>query len=169
MLIQILRKMKTYNVYDSEKLIDRTWYDSSTILYSECYDKVDSLKELKIYFKSGRVYLYKDVDVNDYLLFREAKSQGQSIGKYITKKVDKKPFYECNRLEDIDVSLIEEWKERYTDTTFVDLKEKEITIYKDEENVLYKNDKVTLGEEEQQLIIDILSLFNIKFKIKGYE
>ena len=43
---------KTYNVYENK--LDRTWYQSSNILYSECDDKENELKTLRIVFKNGR-------------------------------------------------------------------------------------------------------------------
>ena len=88
---------KVYNLYEND--VDRTWYDSSNVVYSECDDITDGLKVLRIYFKSGRVYQYADVDVNDYLLFREDSSQGKALSKIIKK-------YACSRLEDVNVEDI---------------------------------------------------------------
>lgn len=88
---------KVYNLYEND--VDRTWYDSSNVVYSECDDITDGLKVLRIYFKSGRVYQYVDVDVNDYLLFREDSSQGKALSKIIKK-------YACSRLEDVNVEDI---------------------------------------------------------------
>ena len=88
---------KVYNLYEND--VDRTWYDSSNVVYSECDDITDGLKVLRIYFKSGRVYQYADVDVNDYLLFREDSSQGKALSKIIKK-------YACSRLEDVNVEYI---------------------------------------------------------------
>lgn len=88
---------KIYNVYEND--VDKTWYDSSNVIYTECDDIANSLKVLRIYFKSGRVYQYANVNVNDYLLFREDVSQGKAFTKIIKK-------YPCERLEDVDIQTI---------------------------------------------------------------
>lgn len=85
--------------------VDRVWYDSSNVVYSECYDYENSLKDLKIVFKEGRTYLYKEVDVNDYVLFKRDLSQGKALNKYIVKK------YKGMRLSDIDLTELEALKE----------------------------------------------------------
>ena len=72
------------NIYKDN--VDYTWYDSSNVLYSECYDKDNDLKDLKIVFKGGRSYLYEKIDVNDYLMFRSDLSQGKALNKYIIVK-----------------------------------------------------------------------------------
>ena len=85
--------------------VDRVWYDSSNVVYSECYDYENSLKDLKIVFKEGRTYLYKEVDVNDYVLFKRDLSQGKALNKYIVKK------YKGIRLSDIDLNELNALKE----------------------------------------------------------
>lgn len=76
--------------YNPNTRIERAWYESSNVLYSECYDKKDELKELKVVFKqkdgSTATYLYKDVNVNDYLMFRSSDSSGKGLIKYISGK-----------------------------------------------------------------------------------
>ena len=99
--------MKIYSHFDEASSIDKAWYKSSNIVYSECYDKKDDFKELKVVFTNGRCYLYKDVDVNDYLRFREAKSQGHVMNDLI------KPTYQCVRMEDVDVNKIKEELDKF--------------------------------------------------------
>ena len=41
---------KIYNLYEND--LDRTWYDSSNVLYSECDDVTDGLKVLRVTFKN---------------------------------------------------------------------------------------------------------------------
>lgn len=91
--------MKKYNLYENN--LDKTWYESSNILYTECDDIENSLKVVRVYFSTGRVYKYKDVNVNDYLMFREDLSQGKAFNKYLRK-------YECERIEDCDINEIKE-------------------------------------------------------------
>lgn len=97
--------------YNKEKLTDESWYDSSTIYYSKCYDKKDDYKELEITFKDGRTYLYKKLTVQDYLLFKNSESQGKALNKYITCKKDGKPKYEYDKLEKVDIANLELKKE----------------------------------------------------------
>lgn len=65
--------------------IDKCWYDSSNVVYSECIDHEDALKEVKVVFKNGNEYTYKEVPVQDYLMFREAPSQGKALNSIIKK------------------------------------------------------------------------------------
>lgn len=95
---------KIYNVYENK--LDRTWYQSSNILYSECDDKENELKTLRIVFKNGRTYEYYNLDVNDYMLFRENSSQGQAFNKYILK-------YETKRLDDTNIDELNKMLEFY--------------------------------------------------------
>lgn len=97
------------NKYDEKNKIDYTWYDSSNILYSECVDKENDFKELMVTFKNGSQYRYKNVDVNDYLMFRMGGldgSQGKAFNVYI------KPKYECEKIENKDINLINEQLEK---------------------------------------------------------
>jgi hypothetical protein len=92
--------------FNEEKRIDRIWYSSSMIVYSECYDNPDTpLKELTVTFKNGATYKYLDVNVNDYVLFVHGgldDSNGKALNKYI------KPKYECVREENKDISELQE-------------------------------------------------------------
>lgn len=93
------------NIFDEKTNTDKTWYESSNILYSECVDNKDSLKTLVVTFKNGSTYQYNDVDVNDYVLFKHGgidQSQGKAFHKHI------KPKYEFVKLENRNVSLINE-------------------------------------------------------------
>lgn len=89
--------------YNKEKRLDRVWYDSSNILYSECDDNLNELKTLRVTFKNGATYQYESVDVNDYLLFVNGGLDG-SNGKALNKFI--KPKYEFIRLENSDVNAI---------------------------------------------------------------
>ena len=78
--------------FDEEKKIDKIWYDSSMIVYSECYDNPNSpLKELSVTFKNGATYKYLDVDVNDYVMFVHGgidDSNGKALNKHIKPKYE---------------------------------------------------------------------------------
>ena len=72
--------------------------DSSNILLSE-WDK--SKKTLKVTFKAGTQYLYKDVLERDYLRFEISESQCSVFNKTFSK-------YEFDKLDKIDVTEIKE-------------------------------------------------------------
>lgn len=100
--------MITYNKYLDNQ--DYTWYDSSNVLFSKCYDKPGNKeKTLKIVFKNGRTYIYKDVDINDYLTFKTAQSNGQSVNTSIIKK------YKGVRISDTDVDKLSELRKSFID------------------------------------------------------
>ena len=65
--------------------VDKAWFNSSNIVYSECIDKKDELKEVNVVFKNGTEYTYLDVAVQDYLMFREDASQGKALNKFLKK------------------------------------------------------------------------------------
>lgn len=114
---------KIFNNYKDKK--DRTWYNSSNILYSECDDKSDELKTVRVVFNGGRQYEYKDVKVNDYLMFRESASQGKALNTYLKQ-------YECSRVDDANVDVLNE----------------DLIALRDNENALYEvfidNNSITL-------------------------
>lgn len=93
--------MIKFRDYNEEKRLDRVWYDSSNIVYSECDDKLNDLKTLRVTFKNGGTYEYKNVDVNDYVLFMSGGIDG-SNGKTLNKVIKGK--YEFERLEDRPIS-----------------------------------------------------------------
>lgn len=77
--------------------------DSSNILLSE-YNKKE--KTLKITFKGGTQYLYKDILDRDYVRFEVSESQGSVFNKTMLK-------YEFDKLDKIDTTLlVEQIKER---------------------------------------------------------
>lgn len=97
--------MKIYNKYINNE--DHTWYDSSNIIYSVCYDTTSP--SLKIVFKGGSTYLYKNVDPLDYVLFRDAESNGKVFNTNIKK-------YDTVKLENTDLAKLEELKQEFINT-----------------------------------------------------
>ena len=82
--------------------LDKCWYNSSNVVYSECKDHDNALKEVNVVFKNGNEYVYHDVTVQDYLMFREDASQGKALNKFIKK-------YEFTRKEEKrDLELLKE-------------------------------------------------------------
>ena len=97
---------KIFNFYTKDKNgndIDRVWYQSSNIKYSECVDYDNELKTLRVVFNNGTQYEYKNVDVRQYLSFREAASQGKALNESIKSK-----GYEYEKLEDVDTKTLDD-------------------------------------------------------------
>lgn len=99
--------MKLYSKYENG--IEHVWYESSNIVYSQCYDK-GAGKSLKLVFKGGRTYLYTGVSIDDYILFRDAQSTGESASKNIIKK------YKAVRLEDVDLAKLAKMLEEFNES-----------------------------------------------------
>lgn len=98
--------MVNYNKYINK--VDHTWYDSSNLVYSACYDNDGDTKILKVVFKGGRTYLYKDVLTEDYVMFvKGGQSNGEQFNKHIVKK------YKGVRLSDTNLEKLEEIKKSF--------------------------------------------------------
>lgn len=93
----------TYNKYFDRR--DHCWYDSSNIVYSEFFDNYGN-SSLKIVFKGGRTYLYRDVDPNVYMLFKHAESNGEAFNKYIRK-------YPTTKQDDTSLDSLETMKNKF--------------------------------------------------------
>lgn len=93
--------MIIYNKYTGQR--DHTWYNSSNVVYSECIDSDNEYKTLKIIFKGGRTYLYKNVDVEDYIRFKNSESNGKAFNDLIKK-------YDCVRMPDTDMATLDTLK-----------------------------------------------------------
>lgn len=158
--------MIVYNKYLDNQ--DYTWYDSSNVLFSKCYDNPNSnTKTLKIVFKNGRTYIYKDVDINDYLTFKTAQSNGQAVNTSIIKK------YKGVRISDTDVDKLSELREKFVND------EKEISetplkelIYKVNYNeqcgefTLVIGDKVIYhGNESKVSLFSLFKSMNIAYSL----
>lgn len=92
--------------YNQETRIDKAWYSSSNIVYSECIDHENDYKTLKVVFKNGACYEYYKVSVQDYLMFMHGGLDG-SNGKALNSFI-KKNKYEYKRVEDRDLNLLNE-------------------------------------------------------------
>lgn len=153
-----------YNKYTNNR--DHTWYDSSNVLYSVCYDNNADTKTLKLVFKGGRTYIYKDVSVDDYLMFRNSESHGKSVNEYIVKKYKGVRISDTN-MEDVDKlkeDLINEGK--VTEEAFTNL------AYHLEVNSDTKEFKLSLngraifeGIENQVSILRLFKSMNINYSM----
>lgn len=149
--------MIVYNHYTDNQ--DYTWYDSSNVIFSKCYDRPDNkLKSLKIVFKNGRTYVYHDVEINDYLSFKTAESNGKAVTTYIIKK------YQGVRITDTDTVKLEELKQSFIEDTEkiseTPMKEMTYNVDFDENNgefLLKLNNKVIYHSIENQ--VSLFTLF----------
>lgn len=153
-----------YNRYINSE--DHTWYDSSNVVYSLCYDTPGINKNVKIVFRQGRTYLYKDVDANDYLMFKNAESNGKAVNKYILSK------YKAVRIQDTDIESINSLKENFinenkiTDEAFTNLAY-HIDYNNDTGEFFLKlNDEILYhGVENHVSIINLFKSMNIKYSM----
>lgn len=149
--------MKIFEYYADD--VDHVWYDSSNIKYTECIDKENELKTLKVVFKNGTQYEYKNVNVEDYLMFREHGSQGRALSLYI-----KSNNYEYKKLENADLNAIDEdYFFRSGNGLFVKNDENGFTILSAINNELYSDLK--LEDDELKKVIDILEHVGHKVKM----
>lgn len=155
---------KIINYYNNKNHIDKTWYDSSNVIYSECDDIQNEMKNVRITFKDGSTYEYHDVNVNDYVMFREDSSQGKSINKYIKK-------YEFEKIDKKDVNELNEELESLLKRCSEIEKENVITIIDDEKitsligKKLVDIDISTHDFESKSLVIEVLLSLGIKVKL----
>lgn len=96
--------MLIYRNYNEEKRLDRAWYNSSNIVYSECDDNLNDYKTLRVVFKNGSCYEYRNISVQDYLMFMYGDIDG-SNGKALNKFI-KSNKYEYVRLENRSIDDI---------------------------------------------------------------
>lgn len=108
--------------YIEEENLQKVWYDSSMILYSEMKeDTFENKGNLTITFKNGATYTYFDVTYQDYLIFIGGgtdASQGKTLNKIIKNR------YEYERIDDRNIQeLLNELNEKE------DFNEKSITYF----------------------------------------
>lgn len=128
--------MILFRDYNEEKRLDRAWYSSSSIVYSECDDIKDDYKTLRVVFKNGSCYEYKNVSVMDYLMFMHGGIDG-SNGKALNKFI-KENKYEYERLDNRDLNTINE--------------EMNILVNKKKESI---NESTTINQENVNDNVDI--------------
>lgn len=158
---------KIISVYEtplnSDTNIEKCWYDSSNVIYSECIDKEGEYKKLKVVFSNGTQYLYKDVDVMDYLKFRENVSQGKALNQIIKSKQ-----YQYEKLDNADLSAISEELTLRTNRKAFFIENKDENGF----NIKTNTGEVTLHLDEKQsdeqieFVEKILNAVNVSFKLE---
>lgn len=150
---------KIFGYYSDD--IDRCWYDSSNVKYSECVDKENELKTLRVVFSNGTQYEYTGVDVGKYLLFREDLSQGKALNKYI-----KSEGYEYRKLDDADIGqLNEELEFRSSGGIYLVCMPNGIKLRNCKDEVIYSSD-VEPDEDLVHMIKEIIESLGHKVQEK---
>lgn len=156
-----MSKIKSFYCND----VDKVWYDSSNVLYSECDDITDGLKVLRVTFKNGRTYQYYDVNVHDYLLFRENASQGVALNKFIKQ-------YRCERIDDLNVDDIQSELEKLNASeslkTKNDLFEKLDNIYDSIISVRENLKNYDLSNNELAFLLHMINKINQSLLITNF-
>ena len=151
---------KIFNFYTNDT--DKTWYQSSNIRYSECIDHDNELKTLKVVFNNGTQYQYNKVDVRDFLLFRDASSQGKALNEYIKSK-----GYEYEKLENADLAALDsELTFRMEDGIFVFYDNGKFTMKDNKDRIICEKD-VTLSEASFNTICSALEAVGKQLYTEG--
>ena len=149
---------KLFNYYHDN--IDRTWYDSSNIIYTECLDKANELKTLRVVFSNGTQYEYNGVNVNDYLLLREDASQGKAFNRLF-----RKGNYEYVKLENADIdNLHEELMQRKGGGYFIRNENSGFIITDTKDDIKLKLDHM-LDKDAFELVLNVMKATNVLFKV----
>ena len=151
---------KIFNFYANDT--DKTWYQSSNIRYSECIDHDNELKTLKVVFNNGTQYQYNKVDVRDFLLFRDASSQGKALNVHIKSK-----GYEYEKLENADLAALDsELTFRMEDGIFVFYDNGKFTMKDNKDRIICEKD-VTLSEASFNTICSALEAVGKQLYTEG--
>ena len=151
---------KKFNLYCNG--VDKTWYDSTNVVYTECIDNENKPKTLKVVFANGTQYQYNDVDVRDYLLLREDKSQGKALNRLIKEKK-----YEYVKLENADLDAInDELFFRSKNGFYLENNDEFFEIKNNQDESVYKLSK-PLEEGYFEMVKDILEAVGIITKVKN--
>ena len=149
--------MKKFNIYRNN--VDKTWYDSSNVVYTECIDNENKPKTLKVVFSNGTQYQYNDVNVNDYLLFRESESQGKALNRLIKEKK-----YEYQKLDNADLNaLSEELFFRSGNGFYVENGDEFFEIRNNKDESVFKLSK-PLEKDYFEMVNDILKAVGLNVK-----
>lgn len=141
-----------YKYYDEENKKDYCFFESNSPLWgSVCDDNEDDFKTLTVIFRdkdnTNRIYRYYNINVNDYILFKNDTSNGKGINKFIINK-----GYKSEKLTDYDLTDI---KEMYHTLSGEIMEEKSVpnNTVNEENNI--END--TVSDENKLAFLDFLN------------
>ena len=94
------------SIYDEKLRIEKAWFNSSNVFYSEFIeDEFKNEGDLIVTFKNGATYKYKKVQLTpDYVMFKHGGLEG-SHGKALNIHI--KPKYEFEKMENKDIPTLE--------------------------------------------------------------
>ena len=151
----------TYRKYINSE--DHCWYDSSNVLYSVCFDTQDvEPRDVKVVFKGGRTYLYKGVDVFDYVMFRDSASQGSELNTTLKK-------YECERMDDTSTAELDRMKSEFQNMPDqADTRNFTLEVNNTTGEFILKIDgkPVFEGVEGQVSVVNLLTALGIRFAME---
>ena len=140
---------KVFSFYSDD--IDKSWYSSSTVKFSRCIDHDNALKTLFVVFKNGTCYKYSNVNVQDYLKFRESASQGKALNEFIKSK-----GYEYEKTDNVDIDkLDEELNFRLNDGIYVIYDNGLLELKNNSDSVIFKKE-IVLSEDVFNTICSVL-------------
>ena len=146
-------------------MIMHTWYDSSNLLYSKCYDSNGPTATLNVVFADGRTYKYKDVYKEDFMQLQSAPSNGKAFGQYIRSK------YQGIRMADTSREDLENLKQELInmDTAIQETRHSDLVYNVKYDNAtgnvaLYRGtQRIFRGVEGQISLLNLLRCMNIQF------
>jgi len=151
---------KIFGFYAND--VDKNWFQSSNIRYSECIDHDNELKTLKVVFNNGTQYQYNNVDVQNYILFRDDSSQGKALNQYIKAK-----GYEYEKLENADMQALEdELNFRMEDGIFVFYDGDKFTMKDNKDNIICEKE-VKLTEAAFNTVCSALEAVGKQLYVEG--
>jgi uncharacterized protein YbaA (DUF1428 family) len=150
--LKFLKSMLIFNYYlENER--DRVWFDSSNIIYAECWESDTQYKDVVVTFKDGRQYKYKDVFVYDWRSFKEAESQGKALNTYIAKKDIQ--HEKLDSIANVD-ELKEECSFRVNEGLFIQVGYEVISLFNNKDEIIYKMDRIENIEEHIKGILEAI-------------
>lgn len=101
--------------YNQENKIEKAWYKSSNVFYSEYIESPDKNEgDLYVTFNNGATYKYKKVQISpDYVMFKHGGLEG-SHGKALNSHI--KPKYEFEKMENKDINQLTKEMYEITET-----------------------------------------------------
>lgn len=102
-------------VYDEKTKTQKCWYDSTMFCFTKAIEYDDkNCVDLYVTFKTGAVYKYKEVRIEDYVLLTSGYEQS-SHGKTLNKLI--KPKYDVEKIGTANINEIWEEYQKELDKT----------------------------------------------------
>lgn len=150
---------KIISIYEND--IEKTWYISSNIFYSECDDTNNIGKTIRITFNNGNTYQYENVNVYDYISLRDAESQGKFFHKIMRS-------YDVKKIDGPTINELKEKLAQQQNPSNENIEEKQNSIIIDNNYIQIIKDGNTIKDipmdcEKIDILRDICLIFKINF------